>query len=300
MRRNSVWTILLFGAATGLFLIPTFAAEKAPSDTKSLFFEVDPAVGPANNVKIATVVEAVQRRLKADPALANLADARPVNERTVEVQLKNADPNSAKRIERLLERTGTLEFRIVANARHHAAIIEKAKNLKPGEMTLRSAEGKTEAFWVPVANGSAKEFENRPDYTLRKQNVDGRVRLELLVVKDPHDVNGAFLKQAAVIQTQERPAISFEFNAEGGKRFGQLTGSHLPDPGANTAFGLAIILDGQAFSAPRIQSAIHDKGQITGNFTQEQAESIVAALKSGCLPVKLRKIDVAAIKETPR
>ncbi len=50
---------------------------------------------------------------------------------------------------------------------------------------------------------------------------------------------------------------------------------------------MAIVLDGQVLSAPTIQSRLDTGGQITGNFTQAQANDLGLQLKYGALPVPL-------------
>ena len=50
---------------------------------------------------------------------------------------------------------------------------------------------------------------------------------------------------------------------------------------------LAIVLDGQVLSAPVIQAALTTGGQIVGNFTKENVESLAVQLRYGALPVSL-------------
>jgi SecD/SecF fusion protein len=83
--------------------------------------------------------------------------------------------------------------------------------------------------------------------------------------------------------------ILLRFNRAGGQEFGEVTKN-------NVGRLLAIVLDGQLYSAPRINGAITDgAAEITGNFSREEAESISNALVSGSIPVK---IDVEAVFDT--
>lgn len=75
-------------------------------------------------------------------------------------------------------------------------------------------------------------------------------------------------------------AVAFEFNAIGASKFSALTGGNLKR-------ALAILLDGEVFSAPTIQSMIHERGQITGQFTQTEIQNIVDKLNAGSLPARL-------------
>lgn len=77
--------------------------------------------------------------------------------------------------------------------------------------------------------------------------------------------------------------ISFEINTSdaGGSTFGAYTGSRIGEP-------MAIVLDGLVLSAPTIQAALPTGGQITGNFTDEEAKTLALQLRSGALPIPLR------------
>lgn len=57
---------------------------------------------------------------------------------------------------------------------------------------------------------------------------------------------------------------------------------------ANVGQPLAIVLDGEVLSAPIIQAALTDGGEITGSFTLEEARTLALQLRSGALPISLR------------
>lgn len=52
-----------------------------------------------------------------------------------------------------------------------------------------------------------------------------------------------------------------------------------------TATGIAVVLDGVVESAPTIQSAFSANAEITGNFSQTQADDLANVLKYGALPL---------------
>jgi preprotein translocase subunit SecD len=67
-------------------------------------------------------------------------------------------------------------------------------------------------------------------------------------------------------------------------RFAQFTGSHLGD-------AMTITLDGSVLLSASIEDEIPDgSAGIGANFILQQANAIVAALKSGVLPVELKKL----------
>jgi protein-export membrane protein SecD len=75
--------------------------------------------------------------------------------------------------------------------------------------------------------------------------------------------------------------VNFTLNDAGAAVFGPFTSTHIGQP-------LAIVLDGVVISAPVIRDALTDGGSITGNFTQERAQSLAVQLRYGALPVPLR------------
>lgn len=78
-----------------------------------------------------------------------------------------------------------------------------------------------------------------------------------------------------------QPVVSFRFNGQGARRFGDATSQ-------NIGKRFAIVLDGKVISAPVIQGAITGgQGQITGNFTPETANDLAVLLRAGALPAEL-------------
>jgi preprotein translocase subunit SecD len=95
-------------------------------------------------------------------------------------------------------------------------------------------------------------------------------------------VEGADLTNArSAFDQNSRPAVDFTFNASGARKFGQVTQENVGRP-------FAIVLDANVISAPVIQTPIlGGSGQITGNFTVEQANNLAILLRAGALPAKL-------------
>lgn len=61
---------------------------------------------------------------------------------------------------------------------------------------------------------------------------------------------------------------------------------------------MAICLDQQCFSAPTVQQAIRDSGQISGGFTIEQARQLAQQLNAGALPVPLSILEQRTVGAT--
>ncbi|MBQ9775779.1 MAG: protein translocase subunit SecD [Lentisphaeria bacterium] len=76
--------------------------------------------------------------------------------------------------------------------------------------------------------------------------------------------------------------ITLRFNPDGARDFARVTG-------ANVGRQLAIVLDGQLYSAPTINGPIPSgSAEITGQFTEEEAKSIADALVSGSFPFQIK------------
>ena len=95
-------------------------------------------------------------------------------------------------------------------------------------------------------------------------------------------LTGRNLKTARVEFDQSGfPVIAFELDSEGAKIFAEHTAN-------NVNRFMCIVLDKQVISSPRIQSAIPEgRGQITGQFTSDEAKAMVLQLRYGALPVPL-------------
>jgi len=87
--------------------------------------------------------------------------------------------------------------------------------------------------------------------------------------------------QPSFDQRTNEPIVTFRFNASGARRFGDVTADNVGRP-------FAIVLDGEVISAPVIQEPIlGGTGQISGDFTVEDANNLAILLRSGALPASL-------------
>jgi SecD/SecF fusion protein len=120
-----------------------------------------------------------------------------------------------------------------------------------------------------------------PGYELLKHvepPVDGKPQpVEEAVVKKraENGLHGDIVKSAMVGRgNMGEPEIEFRLNDDGAKRFGEVTRNSI-------GRRLAIVLDGQLYSAPVIQSAIETgSGEITGHFTPEEAQQLANVLQN--------------------
>ena len=91
--------------------------------------------------------------------------------------------------------------------------------------------------------------------------------------------------------------VSLTFDNEGTSAFGALTArvTSLPEPTNQ----VAIVLDGLVVSSPRITEAIPSgNAQITGSFTQLEAQDLANVLKYGALPLAFDRGEIQQVSPT--
>lgn len=135
-----------------------------------------------------------------------------------------------------------------------------------------------------------------PGYEVLNQVVktpDGGKALQAYLVKKKPErgLTGNFIQSAGVIRdpVSNQPQIDFTLNSEGAKIFAQITRE-------NTGRLMAIVLDGELYSAPRINEEIAGgRGQITGSFDLKEAFELADVLENPLqTPVKIdesREVD---------
>ena len=130
----------------------------------------------------------------------------------------------------------------------------------------------------PTSEQDIKDGIVQPGYVIlkRKERMrDGRERTEEVEVKKRAEMDGSGLKSAMVVRGNlGEPEIHFTLDSEGAARFAVITRE-------NVKQRLAIILDGELYSAPVIQSPIETgSGQITGQFDNREAFELANVLEN--------------------
>lgn len=194
------------------------------------------------------------------------------------------------RAKELIGKTAKLEFKLVNSEVPFSNLttwLEKAKAegivFKKGDRFSEYIEKLNTFLKKDLPEGSILAFE-------RKINPQtNEVISEVPYVVDAAArINGDNLQDARVLIDQQKnePYVSLEFKPQGAKLFEDLTGE-------NVGRQLAIILDGNVYSAPTIQTRIGGgRAQITlgtGGFNKIMQESrdLALVLRAGALPVQL-------------
>lgn len=142
------------------------------------------------------------------------------------------------------------------------------------------------------------------DPIIREEKVaPGRVETWILCNLDRQEVTGKYLSRTyATSDERLQPAVGFQFNRQGARRFGTLTREHLPEEGDAFKYQLAILLDNLVMSAPSINSEIRDSGIIEGGgqgFKPKEVEHLINILQAGSLPASLNPTPLQEEKVGP-
>jgi preprotein translocase subunit SecD len=157
-----------------------------------------------------------------------------------------------QRLKELLGKTAKLTFRLVD------------QSVPPDQVTQGRVPPESE-----ILQGPAKE--GKPSYLIEKR-----------IMVSGEDLTDA---QPGFDQRTSEPIVTFRFNTSGARKFGRVTQENVGRP-------FAIVLDNEVISAPVIREPIlGGSGQISGNFTVEQANDLAILLRAGALPAPLTIIE---------
>jgi SecD/SecF fusion protein len=194
---------------------------------------------------ISQAVEVLRKRVDhfgvAEPVI------QPAGANQILIQLPGLSEADKESAATNIQKAAFLEFRLVKEDSDE--IINNNEPIPPGYELLKHFE--------PPQNG--------------KQSPP-----EIVVVKKKAEpgLSGDIVKNARMGRGNlGEPNIEFELTDAAGKRFGDVTRD-------NIGRRLAIVLDGQLYSAPNINSEIDNNGEITGHFTQEEAQKLAAVLQN--------------------
>jgi preprotein translocase subunit SecD len=190
----------------------------------------------------------------------------------------------------LIGRTAKLEFKFVNDEIPPATLTEWLDKVKKAGIEYKKGERFSDyvnAINAHLVNDLPKGFEIAFAKTVSK-NTNEITNLEPYLVEAGTSLTGDELQEAIVRidQQQNRPYVGLEFKPNGSKIFENITG-------ANIGKRLAIVLDGNVYSAPVVQGRIAGgSAQITlgagdYNSSMSEARDLALVLRAGALPVEL-------------
>jgi protein-export membrane protein SecD len=223
------------------------------SDTGDALLSITPAgIEQLRANAMAQSQEILRKRI--DPDGTREMTIQPQGERRIIVQVPGAsDPQE---IIKRGSATAKLTFHMVDDTVSFADM--EAGRIPPGTLLLKETRGRgAAAQQVPI------------------------------VIKERAVITGDMLNRAQGTFSTETslPIIAFEFNAQGARRFADVTRD-------NVGRRFAAVLDGVVITAPNIRSPIlGGSGIIEGDFTIEEANETAVLLNSGALVVPLKAED---------
>src|SRR5205814_6022225 len=129
------------------------------------------------------------------------------------------------------------------------------------------------------------EFSESPDIAVRQIAGKPEGFKEILILYEPDDskrITGKLLKRAnPTHDANGSPAVGFHFSQAGGFLFHDLTSQYRPLKDGYH-FQLAVLLNNEVHTAPRINQPIGDNGIIeSSRFTEKEVEKLVSVLNAG-------------------
>ena len=117
-------------------------------------------------------------------------------------------------------------------------------------------------------------------YTEDAYGIDELV--QFVVLDDDIVLDGSHLVSAQMGRDglSGRPSVNFRLDGEGASIFHSFTSRHIGDQ-------LAVVMDGRVKSVAVINDAISGEVQLTGSFTEEEAQSLAVILRTASLPIDL-------------
>ncbi|MFI1537942.1 protein translocase subunit SecD [Streptomyces anandii] len=185
----------------------------------------------------------------------------------------------------------------------------------PSPSASASSSGKPSATPSPAASGAAADLQARyaaldctkpaeqagagkdakPGEPTVACGQDGKVWSKFLL--GPVAVDGQEVKKAqAVFDTQGASGwqVQMTFNSKGSSKFADITGQLAQKTTPQNEF--AIVLDDQVVSHPYVQTAITGgNAEISGRFTQQEAQSLANMLSYGALPLTFKESSVTTV-----
>lgn len=256
------------------------------------------------------IVQVVRRRVDGmgmnEPVIQNMSDHRLL------VQLPGVGNETRAAAKKSLQSAAYLEFRLTHP--RNDELVSRVLSLdvapegykKGGSGYIRAENyqevSAQEGYFARLAMFHSPD----PRYQFMLENAgDGSFRPAYVARNSPCAdgvrFSGDFLESARVDLDAGQIAIAFTMNAEGARRFGEITRNYVAGGPKNpTGRGrqLAIILDNVLISAPTIQSEIRDRGQITGHFTAQEAQELANDLNAGALPAPLQILAESSVAPT--
>jgi preprotein translocase subunit SecD len=239
--------------------LPDYNLTSGPDNTWMLAMKPQ-ALSELKNRAVQQAIETIRNRIDQLGVSEPVIEEHGLGQYQILVQLPGVDDPG--RVKEIMQSTAMLEIRQSlggpypseqAALQDHGGILPPDSMLLPGK-SLGSAEtGDAGPVWYLVSRAAA---------------VTGR---DLRDASPSRNENGL-------------PSVNFNLTNEGGRRFAAFTGEHVGD-------SLAVVLDGKVQEVATIKEQIHDRGNIEGRFSEQEAKDLAMILRSGALPAGIKYLE---------
>ncbi|MFG2131361.1 protein translocase subunit SecD [Streptomyces sp. NPDC048751] len=233
------------------------SASPSPSTSASPKEKASSSASPSPSASATSQGRSVTDALKADSTPSASASASGKSSPSPSASASGGAGNDA---------TAKLQAEYAAlDCSKESARATAGKNAKPGDPTV--ACGQVDKVWYKYVLG-------------------------------PAAVDGTEVKKASAVfdtQTAAGWQVNMTFTGKGAKKFGDVTGELAKNPSPpQNEFG--IVLDGEVVSSPTVRTAITGgQAQISGSFTQEEAQNLANMLSYGALPLSFKEQSVTTV-----
>jgi SecD/SecF fusion protein len=215
---------------------------------------------------VTQAAEVLRRRVDnlgvAEPVI------QPAGDNDIMIQLPGLTQANQDEARKNIQKAAYLEFRMVA---HDSDQLLKDGIIEPGYEVLK----------------------------MKRKNPDGTYRLDSFLVqkKLANGLTGKYVKRAFPSRNpvNNEPVVELQFSAEGAEKFYDVTSQNVGEL-------LAIVLDGELYSAPRINEPIRGNCEISGSMDINEAITIANILENPLeTPVKfdeMREVDPTLGKDS--
>src|SRR5579875_829404 len=225
------------------------------------------AVADLHSQVMSQALETITRRINAlgltEPQIAFTG---PSGQNEILVQLPGeGDPTRAKSV---IQAGGQLELKLLADDQAypseaaalaaHNGVLPPDTEILPGNPEGASTPGQSQVYYL----------------------------VDRAPIVTGQDLRGATPQPSTTNPGQYE--VDFQLSTAAAARFGPFTE-------ANIGKRLAIVLDNKVYKAPTINGRIDDRGQITGNFSQQSAQDLALVLRAGALPAPIRYLEEATV-----
>jgi protein-export membrane protein SecD len=209
-----------------------------------------------------------------------------VTQAAITERIRQTIEQSIQIVERRVNQLGTVEPLIQRQGTDRILVqvpgLQDPSRLK--ELLGKTAKMEFRMVDTTVSPDQAQQGKVPPDSEVLMSSTSPKIPY---VIKKQILVSGGDLTDAqpGFDQRSGEPIVSFRFNTSGSRKFAQATSENVGQP-------FAIVLDNEVISAPVIREPITGgSGQISGNFTVQQANDLAILLRAGALPAPLTIIE---------